>query len=118
MRRALITLAMLALLGGVLRAQKPEKAPRFTPVRVVSTTEATYPITSVASGTVVLEAMIGQSGEIEDIKVIHGITSLTEAAESAVRKWKFRPATLGGKPLTTAIVVAFSFNPFYGPHAR
>jgi TonB family protein len=114
MKKAFSLLALLALAVVLAKAavqQKPtEEEPRFAPARVLETTEAAYPVTSIAAGTVVLEVIVSASGEIEEVKVVRGIASLTEAAERAVRRWRFAPATLDGRPVRSAVPVAFTFN--------
>ncbi|MGH9450227.1 MAG: TonB family protein [Terriglobia bacterium] len=84
--------------------------PSFEPIKVVSATEAAYPISSVGNGTLVLRVTIGASGKLENVKVIYGIPSLTQGAEKAVREWKYEPAMLDGKPVTTSITAPFTYN--------
>ena len=112
MRKPIGVLAAVIVFFGVLWAEKQEKEKplRFEPAQVVSAVEAKYPVTSIATGTVIFEVAVGKSGEIEGVKVVHDIPSLTEEAEHTVRKWKFRPAKLDGKPVATPIVVCFTFN--------
>ena len=116
MRRLTATLALLAFGATFSLAQRPEKAaPRFEPAQVVSTAELYYPPNSVGFGTVVLEVTLGDSGAIENVRVIKDIKSLTPEAEKCVRKWSFRSARLDGKPVRSTIPVAFTFNnPFTG----
>lgn len=108
---------MLAYLVGFLAsggfAQQADKQgrPRFVPPSVVTTTEAVYPLQSVVSGTAVLEVSLDAAGKITDIRVVRGIASLTEPAEQSSRQWAFQPANLDGKPVSSKIVVAFSFVP-------
>ena len=58
----------------------------------------------------VLEAIVDKSGEIETVRVVDGIPSLTKTAERSLQAWKFEPARIGGKPVVAAIVTAFSFT--------
>jgi TonB family protein len=110
MRRLISLIAALLLAGGLALAQKEKAEPSFEPAQVVSTAPAPYPHTSIAEGTVVLEATIGATGSIEAVKVVRGVASLTEVAEHSLRQWRFSPATLDGKPLRATIVVAFTFT--------
>jgi TonB family protein len=113
MRSVLIWIGILRLsvgLGAVQEKKTPE-SPRFDPPAVVSTVEAIYPLQSVASGTVVLEVALDDTGKITAVRVVRGIPSLTESAERSVRHWKFRPARLDGAPVNSKVVVAFSFVP-------
>jgi hypothetical protein len=84
---------------------------RFDPPSVLAVTEAVYPLESVASGTVVLEISLDDVAKITNIRVVRGIASLTEPAERSVRQWTFEAAKLDGKPVSSKIVVAFSFVP-------
>jgi periplasmic protein TonB len=51
-------------------------------------------------GTVVLRAVIGRDGVVRDIEVLKGLPlGLTERALDAVRRWRYEPATLAGRPV-------------------
>lgn len=51
-------------------------------------------------GTVVLQATIDREGRVTDLEVLRGEPfGMTEAALEAVRRWRFRPATLEGRPV-------------------
>ena len=111
MKRLIILAIAVAIAATLALAQRPEKLePRFEPAQVVSTAPAPYPPTSIAEGTVILEVTIGTGGNIESVKVISGVASLTEAAERSLRQWKFRAATLDGRPVRASIVTAFTFT--------
>ena len=114
MRRRTAMLALLALCATLSVAQRPdEKPPRLQPVEIVSTAELYYPITSMGFGTVVLQVTISPHGEIEDVKVIKEIKTLTPEAIKNVKKWKFKPAELDGKPVRATIAVAYTFHNWY-----
>lgn len=108
-----ILACFLGLLASAGFAQQVDKQGRrhFVPPSVVTATEAVYPLHSVVSGTVVLEVSLDTVGKITDIRVVRGIASLTEPAEQSVRQWTFQAASLDGKPVSSKIVVAFSFVP-------
>jgi TonB family protein len=111
-RRLLGILAAFSLFLGlaVPARSQGEESPRFEPIQVVSAEAPPgYPATSIAEGTVILEVTVDESGKIGAVKVIHGIASLTEDAEQTVRNWKFKPATLDGKPVTSTLMAAFSY---------
>jgi len=61
------------------------------------------------SGDVVLSAVIGADGKIENLNVVSGHPMLAEAALNAVRQWAYRPTILNGGPVEviTEIVVHF-----------
>jgi TonB family protein len=92
---------------------------QFQPAEIAYAADATYPPTSIASGTVVLELSVSPSGQVENVRVVRDIPSLTQEAVRSAKKWKFRPATLDGKPVATKTVVAFTFvNPTLVPNVR
>ena len=61
------------------------------------------------SGVVVLAAVIGRDGRVEALHVVRGPALLAGAALKTVRRWRYRPTELNGKPVSvkTAIRVAF-----------
>ncbi|HET8923128.1 MAG TPA: energy transducer TonB [Candidatus Acidoferrum sp.] len=79
------------------------------PAQVTSATFAVYPVNTVASGTVVLNATIGKTGGVEKVRVIRGVPSLTPQCIRAVKSWGFDAATHEGKPVTSHAGVAFVF---------
>jgi protein TonB len=60
-------------------------------------------------GTVMLQAVIGKDGRIENLQLISGHPMLSPAAIESVRQWRYRPYTLNGEPVEveTAITVNF-----------
>jgi TonB family protein len=58
------------------------------------------------SGIVKMEVSVAADGEVRDSKVIGGNPVLIKAAESAVKQWKFEPASKGSTE-----VIVFRFNP-------
>jgi TonB family protein len=113
MRLLLLCIFSLGLVAGLGTDQQQTKteALRFDPPAVIRAAEAVYPLQSVVSGTVVLEAALDDQGTITNVRVVRGIPSLTESAERSIRQWKFRPAYLNGKPVASKMAVAFSFVP-------
>jgi protein TonB len=110
MKRLMAILALLVIGATLSLAQRPEDAPRFEAAEVLSTVEPGYPPNSIAAGTVVLQVSLDKWGEIEAVKVLKDIKSLTREAERALRKWKFKPAQLDGKPVKSTLVAAFTFR--------
>jgi TonB family protein len=64
------------------------------------------------SGTVVLQAMIGKDGHIQNLKVVSGPSELKVAALEAVHQWLYRPYLFNGQPVAvqTTINVIFALN--------
>jgi len=75
--------------------------------------QPTYPMLAKqmkVQGAVILEAMIGKSGEIQDIQVLSGPAILSAAAREAVRQWRFKPHLQGGKPVETEARITVNFT--------
>jgi protein TonB len=63
-------------------------------------------------GDVVLAAIIGRDGRIENLHVLSGHPMLAETALDAVKQWRYRPYMLGVEPVEveTQITVRFRLN--------
>ena len=62
-------------------------------------------------GVVVLECTIGKDGAVQQANVLRGLPlGLTESALDAVRKWRFQPSTLNGKPVEVLYILTVRFN--------
>ena len=64
---------------------------------------------SVLQGTVILQAMIGSDGAIQDLKVLSGSAILAAAAEQAVRQWRFKPYLHDGVSVETETKITVNF---------
>jgi TonB family protein len=80
------------------------------PPQVRLASYAMYPTNTVATGTVVLSVSINKSGHTAEIKVVHGVHPLTDAAVRVVQQWGFQPATSAGEPVSGRICIAFVFQ--------
>jgi TonB family protein len=107
----LVYSALLMISTGAL-AQKPnQETLPYEPPTVVSVAEAVYPITSVASGTVVLETALDEGGAITNVRVVRGAPSLTEEGIRVLRQWKFQPARLNNHPIASKVPWGSSLFP-------
>lgn len=61
-------------------------------------------------GSVVLQALIGRTGNIEDLRVLSGPAILSSAAMQAVKQWRFRPYYLAGEPVETQARITVNFT--------
>ena len=62
-------------------------------------------------GAVILQAVIDVNGEVTNIEVLRPLAlGLTESAVSAVSSWKFKPATLDGKPIPIYYTLTVQFT--------
>ena len=63
------------------------------------------------AGTVIVEAIIDKNGNVDQVKLIKGLPmGLSEQAMSAVRKWKFKPGTMGGQNVDTIFNLTVTFQ--------
>ncbi len=115
MHRKILLAVVSVALPTLLLAQAPNPPAKpeteFHPPEPLVTTDIAYPIRSVAYGTVVLEAAVGETGEVTRVRVVRDIVSLTSEAVRAVKAWKFQPAKLNGNPVPSQVTVAVTFNP-------
>jgi len=61
-------------------------------------------------GSVVLRAIIGKSGRIENLQVVSGHPMLTAAALEAVKQWQYKPYILNGQPVEVETNVTVNFS--------
>jgi len=61
-------------------------------------------------GVVVLEALIGKDGSIQNLHVVSGHPMLTNAALEAVKEWKYKPYYLNGEPVEVETTINVNFT--------
>jgi TonB family protein len=61
-------------------------------------------------GTVVLSAVIGKDGTVENLRVLSGPKELQQSALDAVRMWKYKPFLLNGDPIEVKTTVNIVYN--------
>jgi len=61
-------------------------------------------------GTVVLQAVIGKDGAVQDLRVVSGHPLLTTAAIEAVKQWRYRPYYLNDEPVAVDTQINVSFT--------
>jgi protein TonB len=66
--------------------------------------------TARVQGSVVLAAVIGKDGTIQNLHVLSGHPLLTQAALDAVRQWRYRPYILNGEPVEVDTQVTVNFT--------
>jgi protein TonB len=66
--------------------------------------------TARVQGSVVLAAVIGKDGTIQNLHVISGHPLLTQAALDAVKQWRYRPYILNGEPVEVDTQVTVNFT--------
>jgi periplasmic protein TonB len=61
-------------------------------------------------GTVVLQAVIGKDGTVQNLHVLSGHPLLIEAAVDAVRQWRYKPYYLNGEPVEVDTQINVNFT--------
>jgi protein TonB len=61
-------------------------------------------------GAVVLQAIIGKDGSIENLHAVSGHPMLIQSAIDAVRQWKYKPYFLNGEPVEVDTTVTVNFT--------
>ena len=61
-------------------------------------------------GVVILEAVIGADGKVEQARVLRSQPLLDEAALAAVRAWEYTPTLLNGQPTPVIMTVTVQFR--------
>jgi len=75
--------------------------------------DSSYPLLAQnmnVQGSVVLQAIIGADGIIENIHVLSGPAILAAAAQQAVREWRFKPVLQNGQPVETKANITVNFT--------
>ncbi|MDQ5873023.1 MAG: TonB family protein, partial [Acidobacteriota bacterium] len=84
------------------------------PAVLVSKVDPEYPPAAVhaqAEGSVVLEIGIDETGRVTDVQVVRGLSfGLSEAAATAVREWRYRPAQGPSGPIASRKTVRILFT--------
>jgi len=89
------------------------------PARLIHAMLPSYPQIARANrvaGDVTLDALVDETGSVKDVKVISGPLLLREAAKEALRRWKYEPARLDGKPTAMHLTVTVKFQNNLGTH--
>ena len=84
--------------GNLITQVKPQYPPMARTARI--------------EGQVVLRAVIGRDGTIQNLRLISGHPLLVKAAIDAVSRWRYRPYYLNGEPIEveTQVTVNFTLN--------
>ena len=75
--------------------------------------EPNYPLLAKqmkVQGAVVLEALIGRDGNIQDLHILSGPTILSAAAREAVKQWRFKPYLQAGQAVETEARITVNFT--------
>lgn len=93
---------------GVEKEEPIQKAKILTRVRPSYTERARL---SHVEGVVRLELMVDERGEVVGTRVLQGLGyGLDEAAVEAAKRFRFRPATKAGRPVTAPFIIKIRFG--------
>jgi TonB family protein len=93
---------VLTRIGGNVEA--PERVSYVAPV---------YPklaLDAHVSGVVIVEAVVDETGNVAEAKVLKSIPLLDQAAIDAVLQWKYRPTLLNGAAVPVVMTVTLNFG--------
>jgi TonB family protein len=81
--------------------------------RLVTSVPPKYPAAARAEGgegTVVLKAVIDETGKVDGLRLVEGNATLAGAAMKAVKQWRYRPYVREGKPRPFQTIVIVDFQ--------
>ena len=79
-------------------------------LRDVSPVYPEMPRQAKLEGQVVIEAVIGVTGDVVETRVLRSTPMFAEAALAAVRQWKYRPTLINGRPVPVVLTVTVTFR--------
>ena len=94
-------------------AEREPVSPNVPEVHQTQTIDASYPLLGQhmrVQGSVVLQAVVGPDGIIENLRVLSGPAVLTTAAQQAVREWRFKPYLQNGRLVETKARITVNFS--------
>ena len=94
-------------------ASTSEQVHMTSSAEVISHKEPVYPTLArqtKVQGSVVLQALIGKDGLIQDLRVQSGPGILASAAQEAVKQWRFKPYLQNGQPVETQCNITVNFT--------
>ena len=82
---------------------------------LIHQTKPVYPALAMQAriqGTVLLQAVVGKDGTVQDLRVVSGHPLLVKAALEAVKLWRYKPYRLNDQPVEvdTEIIVNFTLS--------
>jgi periplasmic protein TonB len=88
-------------------------AQRVVEANLIHDVAPTYPTEAGRAriqGTVVLWAVIGKDGNVQDVRVESGLPLLAQAAIDAVKQWRYKPYMLNGEPVEVDSRITINFT--------
>jgi hypothetical protein len=112
MKRLLLALMILGITSA-FSAQDvaPEDDLSFKPAEALTVTDIQVPSFPASAGTVVLDAVISETGKMERVEVRRDLGYFTQLSTDSVKGWTFSPAKMAGKAITSRLPIAVTFRP-------
>jgi len=104
---------VLARTSAPMPVKRVRLAPRIIEANLIHDVPPTYPPEAGRArieGTVVLLAVIGKDGTVQDVRVESGLPVLAQAAIDAVKQWRYRPYLLNGEPVDVDSRITINFT--------
>ncbi len=82
------------------------------PALLTERVEPTYPTLAKQtrrSGRVELHAIISEDGRIESLEMVSGDVLFEQSAMDAVRRWRYRPTILNGRPVKVDTYITVNY---------
>lgn len=86
---------------------------KVRPPRLIERVEPIYPPLARQAGIegdVLLEALLGTDGRVEQVRVVGGRPLLATSAQAAVEQWRYEPTHLNGRPVAVLLRVTVQFR--------
>src|SRR5215472_14391292 len=94
-------------------AKRVRLAQRVAEVNLIHDVAPTYPPEAGRArieGAVVLWAVIGKDGSVQDVRIESGVPVLAQAAIAAVKQWRYKPYLLNGEPVEVDSRITINFT--------
>jgi TonB family protein len=91
----------------------PSSGPDIKNAALISSVAPAYPLLAKnqrITGAVTIDALIDVTGHVASMTVVSGPALLRDAAQDALRHWKYAPAELHGKPVPMHMTVTIQFK--------
>ena len=95
------------------RSHRSASAVRSNHQRKSKTVKPIYPAiarTAGVTGSVTIEATIGEDGKVSEAKVVRSVPLLDQAALDAMRQWEYMPTLLNGVPVPVLTTITVNFT--------
>jgi TonB family protein len=107
----MLAVLLLVYVGFAATSGEVSAGSHFVPPDITAASDIPYPPDSIASGLVSLAVNVSAAGQVQNVQVMRGISSLTTVAINAVNTWSFSPGKLDGVAVPSTINVQVIFNP-------